>query len=93
MKKMKWLCMSFIIVLIFSLAACNSSNETTKTTTSGGGKKTNDNKTEEAGTVNIGYTGPLSGPAAFYGARTLNGLKMAAEEINGAGGFEVGGKK
>jgi branched-chain amino acid transport system substrate-binding protein len=92
MKKMKWLIMSFILVLIFSLAACNSSNETSKTTTSGGGKNT-DGKTEEVGTVNIGYTGPLSGPAAFYGARTLNGLKMAAEEINGAGGFDVSGKK
>jgi branched-chain amino acid transport system substrate-binding protein len=44
-------------------------------------------------TVNIGYTGPLSGGAALYGKNTLVGLEMAAKEINDAGGFEVGGKK
>jgi branched-chain amino acid transport system substrate-binding protein len=44
-------------------------------------------------TVNIGYTGPLSGGAALYGRNTLVGLEMAAKEINDAGGFEVGGKK
>ncbi|WP_201751890.1 ABC transporter substrate-binding protein [Microvirga arsenatis] len=44
-------------------------------------------------TVNIGYTGPLSGGAALYGKNTLVGLEMAAKEINDAGGFEVAGKK
>ncbi|HEX2510223.1 MAG TPA: ABC transporter substrate-binding protein [Microvirga sp.] len=44
-------------------------------------------------TVNVGYTGPLSGGAALYGRNTLVGLEMAAKEINDAGGFEVGGKK
>ncbi|MBM6579074.1 ABC transporter substrate-binding protein [Microvirga sp. BT689] len=44
-------------------------------------------------TVNIGYTGPLSGGAALYGKNTLVGLEMAAKEINDAGGFDVGGKK
>lgn len=98
MKRMKFLFMcSFIFVLMVGLAACNSS------TTNTGDKKAdskppagNDSggeKTEEAGTINIGYTGPLSGPAAFYGERTLNGTKMAVDEINAAGGIEVGGKK
>src|SRR4051812_35744784 len=93
MKRIKsLLMMSFIFVMIFSLAACNSTSEkpaNTKPAASGDGG----GKTEAAGTVNIGYTGPLSGPAAFYGERTLNGVKMAAEEINSAGGIEVGGKK
>ncbi|WP_232725487.1 ABC transporter substrate-binding protein [Bacillus sp. FJAT-44742] len=40
--------------------------------------------------VNIGYTGPLSGPAAYYGENTLNGMRMAAEEINEEG-FEIDG--
>lgn len=94
MKRKNWLLLfGLIFVIVFSLAACNSSEETTKTKPSGGDKKTVDSKTEEVGTVNIGYTGPLSGPAAFYGARTLNGIKMAVEEVNGAGGFEVSGKK
>jgi branched-chain amino acid transport system substrate-binding protein len=90
MKKMKWLFMfSMIFVLIFSLAACNSSSNTSGENN----EKVDDKKSEEAGTVNIGYTGPLSGPAAFYGERTLNGVKMAADEVNAAGGFEVNGKK
>jgi branched-chain amino acid transport system substrate-binding protein len=43
-------------------------------------------------TINIGFTGPLSGGAALYGEYTLTGLRMAAEEINEAGGIEVGGE-
>lgn len=43
--------------------------------------------------VNIGYSGPLSGGAAIYGQNTLNGLQMAADEINKSGGINVGGKR
>ncbi|MBL8304132.1 MAG: ABC transporter substrate-binding protein, partial [Ideonella sp.] len=42
--------------------------------------------------VKIGYSGPLSGGAALYGKNVLDGMTMAAAEINAAG-FEVGGKK
>lgn len=41
--------------------------------------------------VNIGFTGPLSGGAALYGENTLEGLRMAAEEINASGGVTVDG--
>lgn len=43
--------------------------------------------------VVIGFTGPLSGPGAGYGRDNLNGLKMAADDIDKAGGITVGGKK
>jgi branched-chain amino acid transport system substrate-binding protein len=43
-------------------------------------------------TVNIGYSGPLSGGAAKYGKEVLEGMQMAAGEINQAG-LDVGGKK
>lgn len=46
-----------------------------------------------AGEVNIGFTGPLSGGAALYGENTLSGLRMAADEINAAGGFDLNGEK
>ncbi|MEH7546664.1 MULTISPECIES: ABC transporter substrate-binding protein [Bacillaceae] len=82
--------MTVFFIVIFSLAACSSKDEQTANTKQ---SSADGSKTEGAGTVNIGYTGPLSGPAAFYGKRTLNGVKMAAEEINSEGGFEVGGKK
>lgn len=42
--------------------------------------------------VKIGFTGPLSGGAALYGKNVLNGLQLAAKEIN-AKGFDVKGKK
>jgi branched-chain amino acid transport system substrate-binding protein len=42
--------------------------------------------------VKIGYSGPLSGGAALYGKNVLDGMQMAANEINAAG-FEVAGKK
>lgn len=43
--------------------------------------------------VVIGFTGPLSGPGAGYGRDNLNGLKMAADDINKAGGITVKGQK
>ncbi len=46
----------------------------------------------EGDTVNIGYTGPLSGGAALYGKNCLTGLQMAADEINAAD-MTVGGRK
>jgi len=42
--------------------------------------------------VKIGYSGPLSGGAALYGKNVLDGMKLAADEINAAG-LTVAGKK
>lgn len=41
----------------------------------------------------VGYTGPLSGPAAEYGQDCVNGIDMAVKELNAAGGVTVKGKK
>jgi branched-chain amino acid transport system substrate-binding protein len=41
----------------------------------------------------IGYTGPLSGPAAEYGQENGNGIDMAINELNAAGGITVKGTK
>lgn len=43
--------------------------------------------------IGIGFTGPLSGPAAEYGQDCFNGVDMAVNEINAAGGVKVQGKK
>jgi len=43
------------------------------------------------GVVNIGYSGPLSGGAAQYGEQVLDGMQMAAQEVDQAG-LTVGGK-
>ncbi|MFP4193611.1 MAG: ABC transporter substrate-binding protein [Desulfobacterales bacterium] len=42
--------------------------------------------------VVIGFTGALSGPAAQYGKDNVAGLEMAIEDINEAGGINVGGE-
>ncbi|MGD2046160.1 MAG: ABC transporter substrate-binding protein [Gemmatimonadota bacterium] len=42
--------------------------------------------------VPIGYVGPLSGGAAYYGRNVLRGLEMAADEIAASGGFMVDGQ-
>ena len=41
--------------------------------------------------VKLGYTGPLSGGGALFGKNVLDGMRMAADEIN-AEGWQVGGK-
>jgi branched-chain amino acid transport system substrate-binding protein len=85
------------VLLVFSLTACLSQSMNNTSSGEGGGA-TADPETETPETaagekvVNIGYSGPLSGPAALYGRNVLNGIEMAAKEINQSGGFQVGGK-
>ncbi|MRS04272.1 ethanolamine utilization protein EutJ, partial [bacterium] len=43
--------------------------------------------------VVIGYSGPLSGPAAEYGQDCVNGIDMAVKELNSTGGVTIKGKK
>lgn len=40
--------------------------------------------------IKVGSIGPLSGPVAVYGVECKNGIELAVEEINAAGG--VNGK-
>lgn len=90
--------MLLAVCLMVGLTGCLSS-EMSQTSAGKGGEE--GSKEQEAVTpelaegeevVNIGYSGPLSGPAALYGKNVLNGIEMAAREINKAGGFQVDGK-
>ena len=36
----------------------------------------------------IGFSGPLTGPAAVYGEAVKNAAQMAVDEINAAGGLD-----
>lgn len=47
----------------------------------------------QAEEIVVGFTGPLSGPAAEYGQDCVNGIDMAVKELNAAGGITVKGKK
>lgn len=43
--------------------------------------------------VQIGYSGPLSGGAAFYGKDVQSGIDLAINDLNKAGGIKVNGEK
>ncbi|MHB8156916.1 MAG: ABC transporter substrate-binding protein [Desulfocucumaceae bacterium] len=58
----------------------------------GGGNK-DAGQAKEAKVLNIGFTGPLSGGAAFYGKDILTGLEMGVDQVNAAGGITVAGQK
>ncbi|MFC4452691.1 ABC transporter substrate-binding protein [Deinococcus sonorensis] len=47
----------------------------------------------QARVVKIGYSGPLSGGAAFYGKDVQSGIQMSIDELNAAGGITVKGEK
>ena len=46
-----------------------------------------------ADTIKLALTGPYSGGSAPMGTSARDGSKLAIEEINAAGGIDVGGKK
>jgi branched-chain amino acid transport system substrate-binding protein len=104
-KLKKGLFMGLVLLFILALAACGgtSSEEASnpEPASSESSPETEENSEEsnegseekvEVKTMSIGYSGPLSGPAAFYGENTLSGLEMAVKEINESGGFEVDGQ-
>ena len=49
-------------------------------------------KEKEAETIKIGSSGPLSGSVSIYGQAVKEGVELAIEEINAAGGVNVDGK-
>ncbi|MDR3410143.1 MAG: branched-chain amino acid ABC transporter substrate-binding protein [Formivibrio sp.] len=44
-------------------------------------------------TIKIGHAAPLTGNIAHLGKDNENGVRMAVDEINAAGGADIGGKK
>src|ERR1035437_5658563 len=46
----------------------------------------------EAKDIVIGFSGPLSGPAAEYGLNCVNGMDMAVKQINKTGGIKIKGE-
>lgn len=50
-------------------------------------------QTSAAKEVVIGFSGPLSGPAAEYGQDCASGMEIAVKEINASGGITIKGEK
>ncbi|WP_226580823.1 ABC transporter substrate-binding protein [Halobacillus litoralis] len=93
MRILKLSALLLVMAALFVMAGCIDNNST-QTSSEGGSETQSEAPEVEEGeeVVNIGYSGPLSGPAAYYGERTLNGLTLAVEEINNNGGFEIDGQ-
>ena len=98
---------SLAAAMVASMTACGSNNtaETTAAaaaaeTTAAAGETSAAAESQTAAdgaSFKIGVTGPLTGAAAAYGNAVVNGAKLAADEINAAGGvngytFEVNGQ-
>lgn len=73
--------LAFVLATAFSGVACGGGDSGQGG--GGGGEQS----------VNIGFSGPLSGGAAFYGENVMDGIKMAVDEINKSGGVDVDGTK
>ncbi|MBC2721544.1 ABC transporter substrate-binding protein [Desulfosporosinus sp.] len=80
-RKSIWLVLSLIVLLVVS--GCG--NKSTPTSSDPGASG-------DVKTVNIGYTGPLSGGGALFGKDVTEGLDLAVDEIN-AKGLLVNGEK
>ena len=103
----KLVSVSLAAAMVASMTACGSNN-TAETTAAAAAAETTvaagetsaaaESQTAADGaSFKIGVTGPLTGAAAAYGNAVVNGAKLAADEINAAGGvngytFEVNGQ-
>ena len=103
----KLVSVSLAAAMVASMTACGSNNtaETTEAaaaaeTTAAAGETSAAAESQTAAdgaSFKIGVTGPLTGAAAAYGNAVVNGAKLAADEINAAGGvngytFEINGQ-
>ncbi len=101
----KLVSVSLAAAMVASMTACGSNNtaETTTAaaaaaeTTAAGETSAAAEAAADGASFKIGVTGPLTGAAAAYGTAVVNGAKLAADEINAAGGvngytFDVNGQ-
>ncbi len=79
--KLLFTCMLIAMLVAFT-AGCAPAAATQAPSASTQAPASSDNKT-----IKIGVLAPITGPIAAYGTDQVNGVKMAVEEINAAGGI------
>ena len=82
MKKKNMLSMMLAGCLALSLTACGGNSESSAASD-------NSAASGDSGTITLGMIGPLTGSVAVYGTHIENGVKLAIEEINAAGGVTL----
>ena len=80
MKKRSLCCLAAAACLLLSLTACGSSGSDQSSAGSGASSGGDGN------VITLGMIGPLTGSVAVYGTHIANGVDLAVEEINAAGG-------
>ena len=80
----KVLSLVLAVSMVLSLAACGGSKDTASTTDSSAASSA---EASGSDTFKIGATGPITGGAAIYGNAVKNGIQIAVDEINEAGGI------
>ena len=84
MKMRRMLTLMLTGCLALSLTACGG-----KTTEQSSGGAAASSGESAGGTITLGMIGPLTGSLAVYGTHIENGVKLAIEEINAAGGVTL----
>ena len=83
MKKISLCCLAAAACLLLSLTACGSSGSDQSSAGSGASSGGDGN------VITLGMIGPLTGSVAVYGTHIANGVDLAVEEINAAGGVTL----
>lgn len=88
MKRKGIFALALSALISMSLAGCGNTNSPSESTTSGVNASSNaeSGNSSISGTIKLGMIGPLSGDASIYGNAVKNGIELAIEEINEAGG-------
>lgn len=76
-------------VMAMSLAGCNNAGTSSTASDNNGGTGSGDiagTTSGNGGKLVIGGIGPITGGAAIYGTNVKNGMQLAIDEINAAGG-------
>ncbi|MDO4438170.1 MAG: ABC transporter substrate-binding protein [Eubacteriales bacterium] len=77
----KFMTAAVAMAMAMSLVACGGSDKETASAS------TSNTDSKEGATFVIGNSGPLTGGAAVYGNAVKNGIQLAVDEINAAGGI------
>lgn len=88
---------TFLLALLAPLTGCDKKAPTAGGSTTGGATTAAPVEAatdrDAAAEIVIGHYGSLTGSEATFGRSTDEGIKLAVNEINAAGGIEIGGKK
>ncbi|SFN70496.1 branched-chain amino acid transport system substrate-binding protein [Formivibrio citricus] len=83
---------SLIAAAVLAMTACGK-QEPTKQASQPAAKSDASAPAKSANIIKIGHAAPLTGNIAHLGKDNENGVRMAVDEINAAGGVEIAGKK